>query len=722
MKRSFRKVSLILFCAVFFNSAALSQGDPNPNSPVPILHAAVDNTRVLAFQTRRAKSGLVQKSKSFYMPGRNSLVTMLVSNVALMPGEGASAFGVYLEQKSGKTFQLEVRDLSKSSAGSYAITVRLHDRDGYRGQPVADGDSLIYLTWRGLKSNVLNIALGKAGGAMKVPDPASSAPTKFVEPPASDFVGYRFAGDRIRFLEQAGFGPTTELDNRIRRIGVRTWLAEQFEEPYPTIPMPDPPQMPLSPPSDCSSTTNHFCFRERYTMQPLQQWFFKEAMYGRGQLRHRVGWALSQIFVTSAVTVQQSSHQIAYHKILTGNAFGNYRDLLHDITLSPTMGFYLDMVRSTKNNPNENYPREILQLFSVGLYMMNQDGTVQLDDKGEPIPTYSQESINNFSKVFTGWTYCNITCENSAPGILNYKDPMILVPANHDTTGKALLNYPNPVNPSIPACADCTTPEATTTYANASLDQALDNIFYHPNVAPFIGKHLIKQLVTSDPSPAYVGRVSAVFNDNGSGVRGDLEAVIRAILLDPEARGDLKTAPRYGKLREPVQLLTNLARIFPAKDYNGTGPSDGALSSYAQTLGQYPFYSPTVFNYFSPDYVIPGTTVVAPEFEILNTGTAVKRTNLLYILTFEGLTANATDSLRGTSLTYSEFVPYAEADPSGNQLMEIINYRMMHGSLLPAHRDAILAAVQVVPASDPLARVKTAVYLIAVSSQYQIQR
>jgi uncharacterized protein (DUF1800 family) len=722
MKRSFRKVSLILFCAVFFNSIALSQGDPNPNSPVPILHASVDNTRVLAFETRRAKSGPVQKSRSFYMPGRNSLVTMLVSNVDLMPGEGASAFRVYLEQKSGKTFELDVRDLSKGSNGTYALTVRLYDRDGYRGQPVADGDSLIYLTWRGLKSNVLKLGLGRTGGAMKVPDTTLSAPTKFSEPPSSDYVGYRFAGDRIRFLEQAGFGPSTELDNRIRRIGVRTWLAEQFEEPYPTIPMPDPPQMPLTPPADCSLTTNHVCYRERYTMTPLQQWFFKEAMYGRAQVRHRVAWALSQIFVTSGVAVQQSSHQIAYNKILSQHAFGNYRDLLYDVTLSPTMGFYLDMVRSTRTNPNENYPREILQLFSVGLYMLNQDGTLKLDDQGQPIPTYSQESINNFSKVFTGWTYCNITCPNSAPGILNYKDPMILVPGNHDTTGKTLLNYPNPVNLSIPACDDCTTPEATTAYANDSLNGALDNIFHHPNVAPFIGKLLIQHLVTSDPSPAYVGRVSVVFNNNGSGVRGDLKAVIRAILLDPEARGDLKTAPRYVKLREPVQLITSLARIFPAQDWYGVSTSDGGLSSYAQKLGQNPFYSPTVFNYFSPDYVVPGTTVLAPEFEILNTGTAVSRTNLLYILTFEGLTPNGTDATRGTALTYAEFLPYAEADPTGNQLLDILNYRMMHGSLLPAHRDAILTAVQVVPVTDPLARVKTAVYLIAVSSQYQIQR
>ncbi len=320
MKRSFRKVCLILVCLVSYNSGIFAQQDPNPNSPVPIIHEALD-TQALAFQTRTARKAPLRKGPGFYLPGRNSLITLRLSNVDLLPGEGASAFRVYLEQKSGKVFELQTEELSPGDGGVYSLTSRLFYRDGYRGQPVADGESVIYVTWRGLKSNILKIRLGKNGDSIKVPDTAAAEPLKLIEPPSSDYVGYRFAGDRIRFLEQAAFGPTTELDSRIRRIGVRTWLAEQFEEPYPTIPMPDPPQMPLTPPPDCSTTTNHFCYRERYTMQPLQQWFFKEAMYGRAQLRHRVAWAISQIFVTSGVTVQQSSHQIAYHKIPLGKRF-----------------------------------------------------------------------------------------------------------------------------------------------------------------------------------------------------------------------------------------------------------------------------------------------------------------------------------------------------------------------------------------------------------------
>jgi uncharacterized protein (DUF1800 family) len=386
------------------------------------------------------------------------------------------------------------------------------------------------------------------------------------------------------------------------------------------------------------------------------------------------------------------------------------------------MGNYLDMVRSTKTNPNENYPREVMQLFTVGLYMLNRDGTLKRDSNGDPIPTYDQQTVNNFAKVFTGWTFCNNGCASSTPGIVNYKDPMVLLSANHDLTGKTLLNYPGAVGQNIPACQSCTTDAEISNYANSSLQLALDNIFDHPNVAPFVCKLLIQHLVTSDPSPAYVLRVVNVFEDNGSGIRGDLNAVIKAILLDPEARGDVKTAPRFGKLREPVQLFTNLGRILPAKNWSGNGPSDGALSSQSSLLGQNPFNAPTVFNYFTSGYIVPSTAVLAPEFEILNTTTAINRTNLLYTLIFEGFTPNASDSLRGTSLDLSELIQLAQADPTGNQLLDGVNAKMMHGTLSSGLRTSLLNAVAAVPSSNAALRAKTAVYLLAASSQYQIQR
>jgi uncharacterized protein (DUF1800 family) len=409
--------------------------------------------------------------------------------------------------------------------------------------------------------------------------------------------------------------------------------------------------------------------------------------------------------------------------VLSKNAFGNYRDLMYEMTLNPAMGFYLDMARSTKNNPNENYPREILQLFTVGLFKLNQDGTVQRDEQNNPIPTYDQETINNFSKVFTGWSFCQTAaCPNRTVGTVNYKDPMLLSPANHDLTEKNLLAYPNAVHQTITACQNCTNDQEKADYANASLNQALDNIFYHPTLPPFISRLLIQHLVTSDPSPAYIERVADVFVNNGQNARGDMKSVIRAILLDPEARGNFKTAPRYGKLREPVQLITNLGRIFPAKSADGQSLTDGGFSYWLKGMGQIPFYSQTVFNYFAPDFVVPGTTINAPEFALLNTNSGINRTNFLHLLVFESIAANASDSLRGTSLDLSEAIASANNDPTGNQLLDYLNNKMLHGTMSAGHRNAILEAVLAVPANNPALRAKTAVYLLAASSQYQIQR
>lgn len=716
LHRPFALIVLILSC-IF---AALAQDDPNPNSPTPALLSGPDRSRVLAVSSADFVGNLPSAGSTAFKPGPNSTVVVFLSPIELRSDESASAFRIYVTRPGGMTYELTSVSIARTRKGEIALTLRLFDASGFRGQPAADGDHWIYITWRGLMSNALKIGLGRTGGVLR---PLPSSVKYLPDGGEQSFVGYRWSGDRIRFLEQAAFGPSVAADERLRRIGLRAWLTEQFNAPYPFIPWPNPPQMPTTPPADCTQVTFISCYNERYTMIPLQQWFFKEAFYGSAQLRHRVAWALSQIWVTSGITTQQSSHAIAYHKILANNAFGNYRELMDDVTLSPTMGNYLDMVRSTRTNPNENYPREILQLFSIGLFMLNQDGTLKLDNQGNPIPTYDQNTIDNLSKVFTGWTFCNTaSCPNAVSGSVNYKDPMVLTPANHDLTTKNLLSYPNAVSQNIPACSNCTGNAEISVYADNSLKNALDNIFYHPNVGPFIGKLLIQHMVTSDPSPAYVSRVAAAFNDNGIGVRGDMKAVIRAILLDPEARGDIKTAPRYGKMREPVQIITNIGRIFPAKAFNGGDVSDGALSVSASTMAQNPFYSPTVFNYFAPDYVIPGTTILAPEFDIFNSGTSVKRTNFLSVYIFNGIPPNATDSLRGTSLDFSEFVPFSEADPSGNLLLDMLNARMMHGALSPAHRATIIPAVQAVSVSDPAMRVKTAAYLLAASSQYQIQR
>jgi uncharacterized protein (DUF1800 family) len=282
---------------------------------------------------------------------------------------------------------------------------------------------------------------------------------------------------------------------------------------------------------------------------------------------------------------------------------------------------------------------------------------------------------------------------------------------NHDTTAKTLLNYPNARNMNIAAGLN----------GNTELDLALDNIFYHPNVGPFVGKLLIQHLVTSDPTPAYVGRVAAVFNNNGSGVRGDMRAVVKAILLDPEARGDNKTDPNYGKLREPVQLLTNLLRTFNVRSADGTQQSDGVVAGLPQGMGQNPFYAPTVFNYYTPDYVIPGTSLLGPEFNIMTTGTAISRANFVNTMVFNRVNISA-NAPQGTSIDLSEMQALAAADTTSNQLLDALNQKMMHGTMSAGMRNAILTAVQAVPANTPLARAQQAIYLIATSSQYQVQR
>lgn len=696
--------------------------DPNPDSPTPILISEADSTRALVSSAENLSA---VKGRAF---ARNSKAVLFVTNLDLMEGEGANAFRVNVEGANGRQYRFPVLDIQpvKNQEGIYALTIRLKDELGFWEQPVLKGDFLMSVVWRGLASNKVHLTFGKVGkgslikddvGAVPTPLPNSS-PKKFTREFEPDAVGYLYSGDRIRFLEQATFGPTSELDTRIRRIGLRTWLAEQFDAPYPTNSYPDLPLKSTTTQTGCpfpqGSEELRVCVRDFYSMYPLQNWFYQEAFYGDAQLKHRVAWALSELWVVSGVDTQQASWMIDYHQDLSKNAFGNYRNLMYDMTLNPAMGNYLDMIRSTKNNPNENFAREILQLFSIGLFMLNQDGTLQLDPNGNPIPTYSQNTVNNFTKVFTGWTLCEVTgatCPNRTQGAPNYKDPLILNQNNHDVTSKTLLEYPNAVNPTIAANQNGLT----------ELNQALDNIFYHPNVAPFVSRILIQQMVTSDPTPAYVGRVAAVFNNNGSNMRGDMKAVVRAILLDPEARGNIKTDPNYGKLREPVQLATNVLRQFNVQSATAGGQSDGYVNQIIAPMGQNTFNSPTVFNYYSPDYVVPGTALNAPEFGILTTGTTIARANFINTIVFSRVNVSSF-APTGTSINLSEMQALSAADATGNRLIDALNTKLMHGAMSPQMKSTILTAVQAVASTNTLLRTQTAIYLTASSSQYQVQR
>jgi uncharacterized protein (DUF1800 family) len=704
----------ISFC-IFSASANFSAQILSEDAPVLI--SQPDSTRAL---TARALRKGYDFSPNVLQAGRNTRITLFVTNLELLPEEGANAFRVDAQDAQGFRYPLQIVSLepTRERPWVYALTVRLHDR------MENVGDVLVRANWRGVASNRVRVAVGFESKAPE--DDAGAVPTPMPEKPiVREEVQNRgslpWSGDHVRFMEQATFGPNAALEMRLRRVGISTWLNEQMEEKrdsngairYSTFPYPLLALQQDTPSNTCTGN----CLRDNYSMYPLQNWFFREALYGEDQqLRRRVSWALSQIWVVSGRETIQPARMVPYIRILDKYAFGSYRYLMEEMTLNAAMGNYLDMAISTRQSPNENYAREILQLFSIGLYMLNQDGTPKLDAEGNLIPTYTQAEVNGFTKVFTGWTFCGQECPDTQPGIRNFRAAMSLNPANHDTTEKQILNYPG-ASSIIPAGLS----------ADQDLQMAFDNIFHHPNVAPFVGKILIQQLVTSNPTPAFVGRVSKVFNDNGQGLRGDLGAVVRAILTDPEARGNLKTDPDYGHLREPVLFVTNILRpANPTANLNASGScnneSDGVLNGVTLTLDQDVFNPPSVFNYYPLDYTLQNTNLYAPEFGIFSTGTALKRPNFVNQMVFGAGIVRTGDAPCGTKIDAARWQMLASADPTGALLVDTMNTEILHGSMSPPVRASILTAVQAVALADSLKRARTALYLVTTSPQFQVQR
>ncbi len=562
------------------------------------------------------------------------------------------------------------------------------------------------------------------------------------------------ANDAVRFLEEATFGPSFATDPadpnfpvsvaHVQAIGFQAWLTEQFTA---RVLIPDDPLVPnvgtnYAYPGDpgqcddpgaggagggicwspanrsgtCTNITNvSTCARDNYTVYLLQSQFYFNALTGPDQLRQRVAWALSQVDVVSEVDIGLSGWMTPYVQVFDRDAFGNFRQLLYDITVNPAMGEYLNMRGNVKTNVNENYAREILQLFSVGLNLLNQDGTVQVDGNGNAIPTYSQEAITNFARVFTGWNFD----AQIAPGILNYRDPMIVTNENnHDQNPKTLLDYPNAVNRDLPGGEDALT----------ELNEALNNIFNHPNVGPFIGKLLIQKLVTSNPSPGYVSRVAAAFNDDGTGTRGNMQAVISAVLLDPEARTDPSGNASYGHLREPVLFITNTLRALGITASDGSFTTDFVLGdsflpSGAGTnvrMDQDVFRPPTVFSYYPPDNQLAGSILLAPEFAIQSTSTSLAHINIVYDIAYHKMPTDAVNRPLGTWVDTTPYEPEAGGDATA--LINDLNNRLMHGSLTAALQGIVLNAVTAIPDTDLTGRVQEAIYLIASSSQYQVER
>jgi uncharacterized protein (DUF1800 family) len=513
--------------------------------------------------------------------------------------------------------------------------------------------------------------------------------------------------DAVRLLRQASFGPTPSEVERVVDLGATRWVDEQLAlaaTQYPSYPWVSDGR-----PATCvdDRTANVWCNRDNYTLFPLQVKFFANAFASRDQLRARVAFALSQIMVTSGVDVSRNYAMRHYQQTLYDGALGNFHDLLLAVSMSPMMGDYLDMANNNKSDatrgtdPNENYAREILQLFSVGTYLLNADGTQQLDAAGKPRFTYEQAEVKGFSRVFTGWTFPTVagaSARNNNPR--NYLGNMRPVDANHEFGTKALLS-------GVVAPANMTMQQ--------DLEFAHRNIFQHANVGPFIGKQLIQKLVTSEPSPAYVARVTAVFDNNGAGQRGDLRAVVRAILLDPEARGARKIDPAYGKLVEPVLYLTGVARALGAR-------TDGVyFRQQSANLGQFIFYPGSVFNYYPFDYVVPGTQLLGPEFGIQTSTTAISRANFANALVFSnGVAADAT--VAGATGTQLDLARYQAIAADAAALADQLDRDLLAGGMSAAMRSAIVTAVNAVAATDTLNRARGALYLVLTSPQYQVQR
>ncbi len=484
-----------------------------------------------------------------------------------------------------------------------------------------------------------------------------------------------------RFLEQATWGPTSESVIELRTMGFEKWLGAQFAAPLSDYPEPtnDPAEQ---------------------SMSPVQRRFFYNCFNGQDQLRQRVAFALHQIWVVSANKTNQARMMIPYLRLLHQHAFGNYFTLMREMTLNPTMGRYLDMVNNVKPDPargisaNENYARELLQLFTIGTVKLNLDGTPVLDASGSPIPTYEQTTIEQLARVFTGWTYPPTPGQTS--GATNppyFFGRMVPWEPNHDTSAKTLLDgYRIPAGQS----------------AEKELDEALLHLFNHPNVGPFLARRLIGLLVTGNPSPAYVARVAAAFNGKPGGVRGDMKAVIRAILLDPEARqgDDQDTPPTFGRLREPVLYISSLLRGL-----NATVAEANNLAARAAAMGQTLFYPPTVFNYFDLTYQPPALGgLLAPEFEILSPANALARANFADMASF----------LRLGPAVNIDLVPWINlATVHKWYLSEALNRVFCHRRMPEAVRDRILIALDYI--SDPALQVQTAVYLATSAMLYQVQ-
>ena len=513
--------------------------------------------------------------------------------------------------------------------------------------------------------------------------------------------------DAARLLVQATYGPTLAEIDRVVAMGADGWITQQFSTP------------------SMDTHWDYVMVRKgalgcvvcdaKYINATMES-FWTQAVRGPDQLRQRTVLALSELFVVSTVNspieIQADAHA-SYLDMLTRNAFGNYRTLLEQVSTHPAMGMYLSHLRNEKEDPvsgripDENYAREVMQLFSIGLWQLNADGTRKKDGNGRDIPTFVQADVMGLAKVFTGWSWGG--ADKSYDRWAGWRDP---------SYKPQMQNYPDFHSGSEKRFLGAVVPAGSR--GEESLRVAMDTLFNHPNVGPFIGSQLIKRLVTSNPSPAYVGRVTAAFNNSG-GVRGDMKAVLRAVLMDPEARDLTKVAdPQWGKLREPLVRFATWMRAFDAKT-SGRGYfyQIWNLEDPVSSIGQNPLRAPSVFNWFRPGYAPPGEIMrrglVAPEFQITHETTVTGYTNFIVWTVERGHGWNDT-------AIQSAYAPELALAGNPVALLDHLNVLLLSGQMTATTRETVLTAVNALPASNPRGRVITAITLLMISPDFIVQK
>jgi len=536
--------------------------------------------------------------------------------------------------------------------------------------------------------------------------------------------------EAARFLTQATYGPTVADIAAVKKLGFSGWISQQFSKPV----------------------TNHLTYVKARRAElmardnndgwqtPRQEAWWQAALASPDQLRQRVAFALSEILVVSDVGVLEGAHEglTNYYDLLSKNAFGNFRTLLEEVTLSPMMGQYLSMARNQKPNPDsgaepdENYAREIMQLFTIGLNQLNPDGSLQLNENGLPIPTYSQYDIVGLAHVFTGWgsAYDPKAPPDNLNNFFRYDeiDPinrMVQYPNFHDTKAKRIVG-----GLEIPAGLT----------GEQEMKIALDTLFKHQNVGPFIARQLIQRLVTSNPSRGYVYRVASKFNNNGHGVRGDLKAVVRAVLLDPEARNPLLYQnASYGKLREPLLRISHVLRAFNATlpvppdkryfvDLQYSLTTQGALKS------------PSVFNFFQPGYIQPGVIaksgLFSPEFQITSETTVISQTNVQYSIIYNGIWTPEKNAANQNGYVALDIEPQITLlsregltkEQNQDALIDHLNVMLTSGQMSNGLRQSLKNGFAAFPNLNDVShdrqrdRVRAAIFAITASPEYSVQK